>query len=682
MGQMTQLRVLNLAHNFLRELPSDSIAPLVNLNQLKLSGNFLKELPKEVCALTQISDLNISRNQIRELPEDIGLLKSLQWFDAARNYISVIPESMTTLKDLEEVVVSRNRIREMPGNFAALELLLADHNKLVALPDDFNMPNLIEASFSFNCLTSLHPAIGECAELEKLELASNELSSLPDTVSKLKELTQLDVKHNSLTALPAGISSIRVKVLDVAHNQLQELPPDIWKSRSLWFVSVAENQLLKLPSPPAGTSPKISDFYGGANFFDSSTLATACAFVNIRSLDLGYSRLRTIPKEIGKLRKLANLSIAGNRVKSLSPLMKVTSLKQLYVQHNSISSLPSSVKAWAHLKILDMSHNSVSNIQALCKLEALEWLDVSHNPIKVVPEELADLPRLAVLQLLSVPVTKKALPKRLRKIAHMHNNGASRFVVSAADMQGRRDSMEDSIVLKSSLGGDTSRDLFCVFDGHGGERVAQFGGRELTGRLMNELAQSNDAVRCLRQSFLKVQEAIADTQSIGIMEGATAVAALFLKRKLFIANVGDTRAVLCRKGKAVRLSYDHKPELPEEEERIRSSGGFVADDNRVNAVLAVSRAFGDLALKRFVVCDPYISETDLYKEDQFLIIACDGIWDVLSDQQACDIVIEASKHSPATAAAVLRDFAYMYGSMDNISAVVVHFAKGCDFPKM
>jgi hypothetical protein len=97
-----------------------------------------------------------------------------------------------------------------------------------------------------------------------------------------------------------------------------------------------------------------------------------------------------------------------------------------------------------------------------------------------------------------------------------------------------------------------------------------------------------------------------------------------LRRVLYAGNAGDARAVLCRGGEALRLTYDHKGSDAQESKRIVDAGGFVMN-NRVNGVLAVTRSLGDSAMKDFVVGAPYTTETELSAHDEFLIIACDGV---------------------------------------------------------
>lgn len=115
------------------------------------------------------------------------------------------------------------------------------------------------------------------------------------------------------------------------------------------------------------------------------------------------------------------------------------------------------------------------------------------------------------------------------------------------------------------------------------------------------------------------------------------------KRMLFTANVGDSRAILVRNNDAIRLTIDHKASLPEEAKRIQDAGGFIGRNKRVNGVLAISRALGDHMLKEntaVVSAEPYCVDTELTDADSYVILACDGVWDVMTDQYAVTFVLE------------------------------------------
>ncbi|KAF8893352.1 phosphatase 2C-like domain-containing protein [Infundibulicybe gibba] len=154
-------------------------------------------------------------------------------------------------------------------------------------------------------------------------------------------------------------------------------------------------------------------------------------------------------------------------------------------------------------------------------------------------------------------------------------------------------------------------------------------------------------------------------------EGATVmVPPSAARRVLYSANAGDARGVLCRAGRAVRLTYDHKGSDKQEAKRIMDAGGFVMS-GRVNGVLAVTRSLGDSSMKEFVVGSPYTTETELCDEDEFLVLACDGLWDVTSDQAAVELVREIDDAQEASQ--VLLQHALAHHTTDNVTVLVVRF---------
>jgi serine/threonine protein phosphatase PrpC len=176
--------------------------------------------------------------------------------------------------------------------------------------------------------------------------------------------------------------------------------------------------------------------------------------------------------------------------------------------------------------------------------------------------------------------------------------------------------------------------------------------------------------------------------------GCTAVVAVIHGNKVVIANTGDSRCIISRKGVAEPLTLDHKPVLLEEAERIIKAGGFVRD-NRVNGALNVSRTIGDLDFKRntslphthqMVVATPDITSFDLQKGDEFLILACDGIWDVMSNQEAVDFVRKRLKQRQSIKSiceemcdnCLAPDLRGLCRGADNMSVIVVLFKHTAD----
>ncbi|KAK2896407.1 hypothetical protein QQF64_006133 [Cirrhinus molitorella] len=149
----------------------------------------------------------------------------------------------------------------------------------------------------------------------------------------------------------------------------------------------------------------------------------------------------------------------------------------------------------------------------------------------------------------------------------------------------------------------------------------------------------------------------------GSDSGTTAVVALIRGKQLIVANAGDSRCVVSEKGKAVDMSYDHKPEDELELARIKNAGGKVTMDGRVNGGLNLSRAIGDHFYKRNKVLPPEeqmisalpdVKVLTLNEDHDFMVIACDGIWNVMSSQEVVDFVserlkTEAGKNRPLSA---------------------------------
>lgn len=150
------------------------------------------------------------------------------------------------------------------------------------------------------------------------------------------------------------------------------------------------------------------------------------------------------------------------------------------------------------------------------------------------------------------------------------------------------------------------------------------------------------------------------------------VVEFFKSRLMFLLPVGDSRAILIQKnGKSLPLSSDHKPNRVDERRRIDELGGSVVFWGvwRVEGILAVSRAIGDRLLKRYVISEPEIQSWNRAEQDHFIVLASDGVWDVLSNEEVGRLVIQ-SEH-PQKAANLIMEEAYGRGSLDNISVLVI-----------
>ncbi|CAJ1357872.1 unnamed protein product [Effrenium voratum] len=227
-------------------------------------------------------------------------------------------------------------------------------------------------------------------------------------------------------------------------------------------------------------------------------------------------------------------------------------------------------------------------------------------------------------------------------------------------MQGWREEMEDAHLALPDFDPERGLSLFGVFDGHGGEVVAQLVSERLPetlrglpeyreGRFQEALFKAFMA----QDDYLRSPEGrrmLAKRKANAMGMGSTAVVALLnaSKRELFVANCGDSRAVLVSGKGAVAMSQDHSPLLPAELQRIRRAGGTVNREGRVDGNLNLSRAIGDLFYKRnralgpeaqLITAVPEVRRRALGAHDRYLLLGCDGVWERFTNQQVVDFLL-------------------------------------------
>jgi len=209
--------------------------------------------------------------------------------------------------------------------------------------------------------------------------------------------------------------------------------------------------------------------------------------------------------------------------------------------------------------------------------------------------------------------------------------------------------MEDAHTHILTLADDKKASFFAVYDGHGGSKVATHVSRNLHRIILRrpeyKEGRYEDAIIA---GYLECDQKMRNEESLkDEMSGSTAVTALMRGSDLYVGNVGDSRCIACIAGVADPLSTDHKPGDPLEKARIQNAGGFV-ELNRVNGNLALSRAVGDFSFKQNANlspedqivsgCPDVVSRT-ISEDWEFILLACDGIWDVLSNQEVADFVV-------------------------------------------
>ena len=260
-------------------------------------------------------------------------------------------------------------------------------------------------------------------------------------------------------------------------------------------------------------------------------------------------------------------------------------------------------------------------------------------------------------------------------------------------MQGWRKRMEDAHITDISQGKSSELDVFGVFDGHGGKEISQFVTNHFTKELIiNKNYINGDLKTGIKETFIKMDEIMQtnegkeeikkyarkskeeddlqnkneppnsqmaiisqligqkdpESDDIAMRTGCTGCVCVIDEgnKKMYFANAGDSRVVLCKNGNAIPMSTDHKPELEEEKDRIYKADGWITD-GRVKGNLNLTRGLGDLDYKQnknlkpeeqIITSNPDILIEDFSDDVDFIVIGCDGIWDCLTNQQACDFV--------------------------------------------
>jgi len=278
-------------------------------------------------------------------------------------------------------------------------------------------------------------------------------------------------------------------------------------------------------------------------------------------------------------------------------------------------------------------------------------------------------------------------------------NGYLQYGVKS--IQGVRPEQEDShLAVKKSEKPKEINDIeespfsyFAVFDGHGGQKAAQYSSENVYRLFLEKSKSTRKFQQVLKDSLLQVEDEILKKaeDDDSLTDGTTACIAVLKSHTMIVGNIGDTEMVLSRENRPVVLTEVHNPgKNNKERERVLKDGGILTDHKRLKhprfpmCTIAVSRSLGDSFFKLDsylegkpcgLISEPFIIEVSLTSKDEFAVIACDGVWDVLNYDEVVSFVHqELSNHNdPQKAADNLVQKALSSGSKDNITSVVIAF---------
>ncbi|KAK8886053.1 hypothetical protein M9Y10_041513 [Tritrichomonas musculus] len=244
--------------------------------------------------------------------------------------------------------------------------------------------------------------------------------------------------------------------------------------------------------------------------------------------------------------------------------------------------------------------------------------------------------------------------------------GPKRCIYGHAEYKGERLTMEDATIIF----GDNptiNHTFFAIYDGHGGSDVSRYAGKHIHESFKKYFLQNQDGdiFAALKKSFQEINNYVIRRWPT---QGSVAGVIIVSDDKVYSYNIGDVRAVMVfPDGRYERISHDHRACDPEEKTIIESLGGKVFQ-NRLQGSLEISRTLGDGEFKKFINTEPFTSINQRI-DGAKVILACDGVWDVLNDELVSKIAL---KHKdPNDAALDIADQAISNHTTDNVSCIVI-----------
>ncbi|KAF9981517.1 cysteinyl-tRNA synthetase [Mortierella antarctica] len=705
MSDLVRLRKLDIRQNGILNL--DAVNDLPSLEELLVDYNTNVVLNNSFKSLTSISLLkcNMTDMSLR------GAGSTLIYLDASSNRLSnLAPSLFEHLLSVETLKLDNNSISSIPGTIGLLKrlkFLSVSNNLLSSLPDEVGqLESLLELDVHSNNLGELPVSVWKCS-LITLNASSNLLEYFPDPPKTLAVPTPLNAgqvsSSSSVTTLcdengaPSSSNSTTAPI--PARSKPLPAPPV---------------PLQSIPSARAPYSPPLANSLQTLSLADNrlpdEVLYPLSYFNELLVLNLSHNYIAEIPRgKIPNPGQIVELYLSGNQLTSLpaEDIERLRSLLVLHVNGNKLTTLPAELGKINRLMALDVGCNMLKyNISNWpydwnwnWNLE-LKYLNMSGNKrlqikrqnVEGIPNlaarpgnlsEFGNLTRLRILGLMDVTITdnvpENSVDRRVRtSMSTLHN-----MAYGMADTLGDSDNLCIWDLVHPKFQTKEDESLFGLFDGRGDRYRANC---SMTSYLkdrfgsclkieLEKLEGTDTVVSALRRTFLGLDRDLWPlTQDEDGKGGASALVAYIKGVTLYCANVGDAIAVLVKKSDTYQVvSQKHIPWNPTEASRIKRSGGFVSENGLLNGELDISRSFGQYHLVPIVNSNPYIETTTLSEDDDFLIMASNAFWDVMSYTTAVDIAKAAKRDygDLMYASQKLRDIAISYGARDHMVVMLI-----------
>ncbi len=722
---LKDLCFLNLSTNQLTFFPP-VLFDFKNLKDLCLSFNAITTVPDAIDSLALLKTLILTGNSISHISSHLGNLKQLRLLDIRGNLIHDC-SGVAQLSSLNELRADFNNISNLSHlSWKFMAMLQLEHNgltsvtfsqsllhckvvnlaacKLAGLPEDF-----------FNYLPNVHTVI----------LDENQLTRLPESTSSAAWLEVLSAANNTLNSVDLQFSRLNnLKRLDLHGNNLGTVPEDIWQSASLQVLNLSSNFLnAGLPDVPLSfdalpLSQSLLELHMADNGMDSDALMSLSPLHSLTILNLSLNKIVDCEEHLNRMTRLLELYLSDNDLTALPDDFDryFSALKILHLNGNRFMTLSADLCRLAALEVFDVSGNNLKYNISNWSFDwnwawnvELKWLNLSDNhKLEIRPDRQAAQPasfalqshgkslydfrnlvKLRFLNVARVNIAEASIPAqttslRVRRDWHADSTpcvGLAQFFgrPSGSNTFSSCDTFE--VIAKRFLNQENHH-VFGIFSGRGESLVSLHLFDTFLYDLETEIGRQRgeeDFSSVLRRAFLNCNRRLS-AQPTQIRSGSTATVIYLQEATLWIANVGDTMAILSREGKAEVLSTRHHPCSRAEVARIRGLGGFVSSSGLVAGELDITRAFGFFHLLPFVNANPSIRCLQLSERDEFVIVATSQLWRFVSHQTAVDLVRQFQRDL-TLGAYKLRDLAISYGATANISVMVIDLRnQSCSVP--
>ncbi|SOS76743.1 protein phosphatase PPM1, putative [Plasmodium sp. gorilla clade G1] len=382
-----------------------------------------------------------------------------------------------------------------------------------------------------------------------------------------------------------------------------------------------------------------------------------------------------------------NKNVDGNKNKNVdgNKYEHVDGNKYEHVYDNQKNSVTNSVNTFCSYKY-----------SARCAKEKVEWKNYLSEDIKIKSppkkdEENVKINNMFKCGFYSFKGNRTYNEDRVIIIEDMNNFLKEEYDILTKKEKKEYELMDEEYlnIINNIKDMETPSYIYCaIYDGHNGDNAVNIVQKLLHIHMYYYFINGNGLENSLKYSFQEIDNYlckniinIKEENHSNYSSGTTACVSVIFKNMLYVANIGDSRCIISKNGRAIVLTVDHRASInKKEQDRILKSGGILDDEGYLGGCLGVCRGFGSFHKKtkeklKGLICEPDLFHIKLTDDDEFLIICCDGIFDVITSQEAVNTVKNSliQSRDAKTAAEALCQLAYKKKSLDNLSVLVVIF---------